>query len=202
MAWLCAYLIVSCILATVWLAVRIGVAIPGLWQTSSQFNSTEDWAPTNLALPAFDPFQDSVMDRELRIINHHLDRGEALEGFARGFFSPPRPVDWQLAAMGLKSPLLIAATPHRMLLFELESRLIPSKVCFVEYDAIGSLQPPKPGVLGTSRRMRFSLHSGKQYQMSFSGPLLDEELMRQEQRLAAYLRGLAPRFSPGAKEAA
>jgi hypothetical protein len=42
--------------------------------------------------------------------------------------------------------------------------------------------------------MRIGLLSGVEYQMGFNGPLFSPEGMRQEQRLAAYLRRLAPRY--------
>jgi hypothetical protein len=48
--------------------------------------------------------------------------------------------------------------------------------------------------------VRFGLKSGREYKLMLYGPLLNPEAMRYEQRLAAYLRELGPRF-PGSMAA-
>lgn len=89
-----------------------------------------------------------------------------------------------------------------MLLFERNARYTVLRLCVIGYDAIAYLRPPRPRILGQPGQMRFGLHSGREYQMDFWGPLLSDELMREEERLAAYLRELAPRFAPSSRVAA
>ena len=179
------------VLGVIWLAVQYARAIPGLWLTTTQFNSTSDWTPA----PEHDqirmPPMTTGLERGRRIITPHLEAGETLEGFAYAFFSPPRPKDWGPS----KNPVVIAVTSRRMLLFELNSYpQVVVRYRIIAYDAIQFLRPPKPGFMGTSTRMRFGLHSGAEYQLSFLGPLPYPEFLQQEQQLAAYLRWLAPRY--------
>ncbi len=201
-----AFVVINALLALVWFGWRLARTVPGLWMTSEQFNATADWTRAG---PHDQPPMShaaTTIDSSLRIINVHLERGETLEGFARGFFSPPRPVDWNPTLSTLKCPLLIAVTPHRMMLFEVAmldgaaawthpNALKVLRLCSIGYDAIEYLRPPKRGVLGTSGALRFGLRSGREYQMGFLGPLFSDEGMREEQRLAAHLRRIAPRFA-------
>lgn len=182
------------VLSAIWYGRVIGSRVPGLWRTSSQFNSTDDWTPIPQEGQDRVPTGVPLNGWFRGVITPHLEPGEALEGFANGFFMPPRPRDWGLR-MGLnKHPLLIAVTPHRMLLFEFGTWTV-QRSCFIRYDALQFLQPPQPGFMGTSGRLRFGLRSGAEYQMDFVGPLFNDDLMRQEQQLAAYLRWMAPRLA-------
>lgn len=188
--------------AVVWQVVMIARRIPGLWMSSSQFNSTEDWTPVPQDGQTPAGLGEILTEWHVGVITSHLEAGEALKGYARGFFWPPRPRDWGNQYGLQQHPLLIAVTSHRMLLFELGPRTV-HRSCFIGYDAIQFLRPPKQRLLGTSGPMRFGLHTGREYQVGFLGPLFSDEGMRQEQRLASYLRGLASRFqsSPAAEAA-
>jgi hypothetical protein len=194
----------ACTLASLWLRLR--EHIPGLWQNSSRFNSTEDW----IGAPEYGPTPESIPrtgpERELRILGRYLESGETLVGFARGYFSPGRRQDWgRWDRTGIqKYPLLIAATPRRLLLLEITPGQDVLRFCSIRHDAIRFLCPPRRGMWGTSGRMRLGLHSGLEYQLGFLGPLCNEALMQQEQRLAVHLRGLAQRFptSAGPRELA
>jgi hypothetical protein len=175
------------------IAMLIAAHLPYMLKDKSRFNSTADWtaAPeVEQETPTLTPL--TPYDREL--ITSYLEAGETLEGFTRGFFVPARPVDWKLASGLEKLPLLVAATSRRMLLFEV-TLLTVHRYCFIPYDEIEYLRPPKPGILGTSGRMRFGLKSGREYQMGFLGPLFSDEGMRQEQSMAAYFRFVAQRFA-------
>jgi len=89
-----------------------------------------------------------------------------------------------------------------MLLFEV-TVLKVHRTCFVPYEQIAFLDPPRPGMFGTSGQMRVGLRSGRAYQFKFLGPLFSPEGMRQEQRMAAYFRSIASRIgSPSAAGAA
>jgi hypothetical protein len=176
----------------VMIAVKIAVSIPGMFRDKSRFNSTDDWT----AAPEYEqetPIATCLTPYELRLITSYLEAGETLEGFTRAFFVPPRSQDWKFGSGLEKLPLLVAATSRRILLFEV-TLLTVHRYCFIPYDEIEYLQPPKPGILGTSGRMRFGLKSGREYHMDFFGPLFNDEGMRQEQGMAAYFRGIAPRF--------
>jgi hypothetical protein len=183
------------ILGVIYLAVLYAKAIPGLWQTTSQFNSTSGWTPASEHDQVPLPPMATGLEKGPRIITPHLETGETLEGFAYGFFHPPRPQDWGPRGGGSKYPVVIAVTPRRMLLFELKSYpQVVLRHCFIEYDAIQYLRPPKQGFLGTSGPLRFGLFSGLEYQLGFLGPIIYPEFLRQEQRLADYLRRLAARY--------
>lgn len=178
-------LLAAYVLARRWVSGRL---------TSSRFNSTSDWTPVPEHRPEMPPAGTPLTDHTRRIITPHLETEETLEGFARAFFSPARPQDWKFGSGIEKLPLLIAATSRRILLFEL-TVLTVHRYRFIPHDALEYMRPPKPGLLGTSGPVRFGLKSGVEYQMRFFGPLFSDEGMREEQRLAAYLRRLAPRFA-------
>lgn len=187
-------LVVLVVLALGWLVIRLAKTLPGLWMTSERLNSTDDWTPGPERDAPIKWSMTNLVELGQRIVNAHLEPGETFEGFASGFFSPPRPVDWMPSMRRLKCPLLIAATSRRILLFELDAGMTVTQFCFIGYDAIQYLSPPKPGLLGTSGRLRIGLTSGHEYQIGFLGPLFSEEGMRLEQRLAAHLRHIASRF--------
>lgn len=174
------------------IVVMIAVRIPDMFRDKSRFNSTADWTPAS-EYQQETPTATCLTPYELRLITSYLEAGETLEGFGRAFFVPPRSSDWRFGSGLEKLPLLVAATSRRLLLFEV-TLLTVHRYCFIPYDEIEYLQPPKPGILGTSGRMRFGLESGREYQMGFFGPLFNAEGMRQEQSMAAYLRRVAPRF--------
>ena len=169
--------------------------------SSKRINLTDDWTPgPNRGAP----IKWSMTDRlelGLQIVNGELEAGETLEGLATAFFQPPRLVDYSPSLRRLKCPLIIAATPRRILMFELDAGMTVVRFRFIGYDEIQYLSPPKQGILGTSGRLRFGLTSGLQYSVGFLGPLLRDEGMRQEQRLADYLRSIATRFPSSAPEA-
>ena len=174
------------------LAVMIAVHIPYMLKDKSRFNSTAEWIPA----PEYEqktPTGVCLTPYDQRLITSYLEPDETVEGFTRGFFVPHRPSDWRFGSGIEKLPLLIAATSRRMLLFEVRV-LTVYRYCFIPYDEIEYMQPPKPGILGTSGRMKFGLKSGHEYQMGFLGPLFSDEGMRQEQSMAAYFRWIAPRF--------
>ena len=167
--------------------------------SSKSMNSMEDWTPgPNRGAPLKWSATD-LLQLGLKIVDEELEEGETLEGLANGFFSPQR--DWNPSPRRLRCPLIIAATPRRILMFELDGGMTVNRFRFISYDEIQYLSPPKPTLFGTSGPLRFGLKSGVQYQVRFLGPVLREEGMRQEQRLAAYLRDIAPRFPSSASEA-
>ena len=165
---------------------------------SKRMNSMEDWTPGPDRLAPIKWSTTDVLALGRRIVDKELEAGETLEGFARGFFTPQG--TWSLSLRRLKCPLIIAATPRRILMFELDMGMTVNRFRFVGYDEIRYLSPPQPAACGTSRPLRFGLTSGVQYQVQFYGPLFSDEGMRQEQRLAAYLRQLAPRFPASTPE--
>jgi len=166
----------------------------GLWQTSTLLNRTDDWTPLRQEGQEPAPIATPLIDWFRRAITPHLEVGETLEGLANGYFSPPRRRDWG-NQMGLAAhPLLMAVTPRRILLFELGYRTV-ERYCFIHYEVIQFLIPPKEGVMGTSGNLRFGLKSGREYCAGLRGPLFNDQGMREEQRLAAYLRTIAPRFA-------
>ena len=173
--------------------VMIAVRIPSTPRDRSRFNSTTDWTPAP-EHRVKRPFVVRLTPYDLRLITSHLEAGETLEGFARAFFVPYRSSDWRLGTGIEKMPLMVAATSRRILLFEV-TLLTLHRYCFIPYDEIEYLQPPKAGFLGTSGRMRFGLKSGREYQMDLFGPLSNDEGMRQEQSMAACFRRIAPRFA-------
>jgi len=175
------------------IAVMIAVRIPSMFKDTSRLNQTTDWAAGPESQQKT-PTMTCLTPYELRLITSHLEAGETLEGFGRAFFVPHRAKDWRFGTTLEKLPLLVAATSRRILLFEV-TVMIVHRYCFISYDEIEYLQPPKQGMLGASGRMRFGLRTGREYQVGFFGPLLNEEGMRQEQSMAAHFRRIAPRFA-------
>ena len=163
-----------------------------------QMNSMDDWTPGPDRGAPIKWSSTDVLALGRQVVDKELEAGETLEGFARGFFTPRG--DWSLSMRRLKCPLIIAATPRRILMFELDMGMTVNRFRFIGYDEIRYLSPPKPAAFGTSGPVRFGLTSGVQYQVQFFGPLLSDEGMRQEQRLAAYLLQIAPRFPSSAAE--
>ena len=182
--------IVLAVMLPVYIAVRSRANRRG----RGGLNDTDDWTPGSgepVKAPVLTPF--TPYDREL--ITKHLEPGERLEGFARGFFVPGRVKDWSRpVSSGMsKLSLLVAATSSRMLLFEVALFNVQSN-CFVPYDAIEAMQPPKAGLFGTSGHMRVVLRSGRTYQFGFNGPLLNPEGMELEQAMAGKFRSVAARI--------
>ena len=177
------------VMLPVWIAVRILPAFGG----KEGLNVTEDWQPAPDNDPET-PTLTSLTPYDLQLITTYLESGETLEGFTRGFFVPARKQDWRFGSGIEKLPLLVAATSRRMLLFEV-TLLKVHRTCFVPYDQIESLNPPKPGIFGTSGRMKVCLRSGRTYQFGFLGPLFSAEGMRQEQRMAESFRRVAARIA-------
>jgi hypothetical protein len=162
-------------------------------------NLTDDWTPGPNRGAPFKWSMTNILELGLQIVDKELEPGETLEGFARGYVSPQR--DWNPSLRRLKCPLIIAATPRRILMFELDAGMTLTQFRFIGYDEIQYLSPPKEATFGTSGPLRFGLNSSLQYQVQFFGPLFNDEGMRQEQRLAAHLRQVAARFPSSALEA-
>ena len=181
------------VLLPVWIAVRMS----GMFRREANLNLTDDWSPGPDDQPET-PVLTPLTPYDLKLITRYLESGETLEGCARAFFFPPRARDYRFGAGVSKYPLLVAATSRRMLLFEV-TVLKVHRTCFVPYEQIAFLDPPRPGMFGTSGQMRVGLRSGRTYQFKFLGPLFSPEGMRQEQRMAAYFRSIAFRIgSPSA----
>jgi hypothetical protein len=179
----------------VWIALRVRGEFGG----KTGLNLTEDWTPGPESHPEA-PTMTCLTPYDLELITQYLESGETLEGFARAFFVPQRAQDWKIDSGIAKLPLLVAATSRRILLFEV-TLLHVHRTCFVPYDEVETLDPPKPGLFGTSGRMKVRLRSGRTYQFGFLGPLLNAEGMRQEQHMAEYFRGISGRIgsSSGAR---
>jgi len=177
------------VMLPVWIAVRVSRQFGG----KDGLNATEDWTPGPEDHPET-PTLTSLTPYDLQLITRYLESGETLEGFGRGFFVPNRAQDWKIGSGIEKLPLLVAATSRRMLLFDVTG-LNVHRTCSVPYDQVESLDPPKPGIFGTSGRMRVRLRSGREYQFGFLGPLLNAEGMRQEQRMAEYFRNISARIA-------
>jgi hypothetical protein len=165
----------------------------GFRKPSSQFNSTARWTPVPDFVAESPPAGTILTPHEHRIIAPYLEPDEELEGFARASFRPPRLQDFGFGRGMSGLPVLIAATPRRLLMFEV-TLLTLHRYCSIPYENIEYLRPPQAGAMGTSGPMRLGLKSGLEYQLVFFGPLFSDEGMRYEQRLATYLRWLAPRF--------
>ena len=175
------------------LVVVIAGRFPDLFEGKSKLNSRADWTPAPEYSQEAVPAGTCLAPYELQLITSYLDEEETLEGFAEAFFLPRRFNDWKYADGFSPRSLLVAATSHRILLFEVTVPTV-HRFCFIPYDDIAYLRPPKSRLLGTSGNMRFGLKSGREYQMGLVGPLFSEEGMKQEQKMAAYLRQIAPRF--------
>ena len=184
------------VLAFGYLGLRVAWTTRDL--SSKAMNSMEDWTPgPNRGAPIKWSMTD-LLALGLQIVDQELEAGETLEGLARGYFSPQR--NWNPSLRRLKCPLIIAATPRRILMFELDAGMTVNQFRFIGYDEIQYLSPPEPAAFGTSGPLRFGLTSGAHYQVRFLGPMYSDEGMRQEQRLGAYLRHIAPRFPSSAPE--
>jgi hypothetical protein len=175
------------VMLAVFVALRLGRlrATPGL-------NETDDWMPgpdDHPKTPTLTPL--TPYDRKL--ISAHLEPGETLAGFARGFFVPARPRDYKFGTGLEKLPLLVAATSRRILLFEVKLLKV-YRTRFVPYDEVAFIEPPKPGLFGTSGKMKVGLRSGRAYQFGFLGPVLNAEGMRQEQQMAEHFRRMSVRI--------
>ena len=157
-------------------------------------NQTGHWTPARDFVAENPPVGTVIVEYEHRIITPHLEPGEELEGFARARFDPLRPQDYGFGKGGYSWPVLIAATPRRLLMFEV-THLTLHRYCSIPYETIDFLRPPQPGMMGSSGPMRLGLKSGHEYRLQFYGPLYSEEGMNYEHRLATYLRWLAPRFA-------
>ena len=187
------------VLAFGYIGLRIAWSVKGL--SSKRMNLTDDWTPGPDRGAPIKWSMTNLLELGLQIANKELEAGETLEGLANAFFQPPRAEDYSVSLRRLKRPLIIAVTPRRILMFELDAGMTVVRSCFIGYDEIQYLSPPKQGIFGTSGNLRFGLTSGRQYSVGFLGPLLSDEGMRQEQRLAAYLREIASRFPSSAQEA-
>jgi hypothetical protein len=159
------------------------------------FNQTDDWAPGPDDHPKT-PQLTCLTPYTRELILPHLESDETLVGFARGSFDPARSKDWKPGSGLEKLPLLVAATSRRMLLFEVRVLNVLS-TCFVPYEEIEAIEPPKPGLFGTSGRMSVRLRSGRQYRFGFLGPLLDDEGMATEQAMAEQFRQVAGQIDSG-----
>lgn len=174
------------------LAMLFIVRLPHLLARRSGLNETDDWTPGPDVHPETPPMT-PLTPYTLEIVTSYLEAGETLEGFARAYFEPARMKDFKIGSGIEKLPLVVAATQRRILLFEV-TLLIVHRTCFIPYEQVASLRPPKPGLFGTSGQMRIDLKSGRAYQFGFHGPLLSEEGMQQEQALAEHFRSIAWRF--------
>src|SRR5687767_4165794 len=151
-----ALLIGVAIVLGIQLGAMLYARIPGLFQDKSHLNATADWTPGRPEQQQKAPSLTSLVPYELRLITSHLEEGERLEGFGRAFFVPHRAREYRFGGNLEKTPLLVAATSRRILLFEV-TLLTVHRFCFIGHDQIEFLQPPKPGMLGTTGRMGFGL---------------------------------------------
>jgi hypothetical protein len=161
-----------------------------IWASGGRLNSKTGWTLVPQQGQTRAPIGVDLNQWFRGVIMPHLEAGETLEGHARGFFRPS--LDVRIKS-GLLGYLLVAVTPRRILLFDLSQRTV-CRTCVIEHDDIEYLCPPQPGLWGTSGSLRFGLHSGREYQIEFVGPLLSAEGMGQEQNLAVYFRSIGPRF--------
>jgi hypothetical protein len=188
-------------LAFGWLRFRIAWTVR---HTSKLMNATDDWTlGPNRGAPIKWSMTDTI-ELGLQIAGKELEAGETLEGLARAYFWPRRAVDWSMSLRRLKYPLIIAATPRRILMFEIDGGMTVVRYCLIGNDEIQYLSAPQERAFANSGRLRFGLTSGREYQVQFSGPRYSEEGMRLEQRLSDHLRQVATRFpssAPGAEAA-
>lgn len=183
-----AAVVISLVPAAIFLA-----SIPAMiqiWASRGRLNSKTGWTPVPQEGQARAPMGADLNPWFRGVINRHLEPGETLEGYARAFFRPS--LDLRTRA-GLLGYLLIAMTSRRILLFDLGVRTV-CRYCLIKFEDLEYLCAPQPGRWGTSKSLRFGLHSGREYQLDFRGPLLNAEGMGQEQNLAAYFRSIGPRF--------
>jgi hypothetical protein len=79
-------------------------------------------------------------------------------------------------------------------MFEIDGGMTVKHYRFVDWSEVGSLSRRETGG-ARHPAARFGLTNGREYRTQFVGPLFSDEGMLQERRLAAYLRGIAPRFA-------
>jgi hypothetical protein len=185
--------IVLALTIPVWIVARLRAGR----READGFNRTDDWAPgpdEHRKAPQLT----CLTPHTRELILPHLESGETLVGFGRAFFDPARRKDWKPGSGLEKLPLLVAATSRRMLLFEVRVLNVQS-TCFVPYEEIEAIEPPKPGLFGTSGRMSVRLRSGRQYRFGFLGPLLDDEGMAMEQAMAEQFRHVAAQIDSGSR---
>jgi hypothetical protein len=100
-------LIFACVAVTSYMVFQVMRGL-GSGKASSQFNCTSDWTPAPEHEPEKPPAGTPLISYEMRIVAAHLEAGETLQGCARGFFSPPRRLDYKIGTGVEKLPLLIA----------------------------------------------------------------------------------------------
>jgi len=159
-----------------------------------RLNATGHWTPVPDFVAENPPVGTVLVEYQHRIVTRYLEPGEELEGFAHARFNPPRPQDYGFARGGSGFPVLIAATPHRLLMFEV-THLTLHRYCSIPFEQIDTLRPPQPAMMGSSGPMTLGLKSGFEYRLQFYGPLYSEDGMSYEHKLATFLRWLAPRFA-------
>ena len=169
--------------------------------SSTRLNQTAQWTPVPDFVAERAPSGIILTEYEHRIITPYLEPGEELEGFTRGWFVPRRPQDYGFGRGSYGYPLLIAATPRRLLMFEV-TRLTLHRYRSIPYETIAYLRPPQATTFGSSGPMSLGLHSGFEYRLQFLSPLAHEESMAYEHRLAAFLRWMAPRLSASSQSVA
>ena len=160
----------------------------------SQRNTTAHWTPVHDFVAEDPPTGTDLVEYQHRIITRYLEPGEVLEGFTYARFDPLRPQDYGFGKGGSSFCVLIAATPHRLLMFEV-TRLTLHRYCSIPFEQIAFLRPPQPAIWGSSGPMSLGLTTGFEYRLLFYGPLYSEDGMRYEHKLATFLRWLAPRFA-------
>ena len=160
----------------------------------ARLNATAHWTPVRDFIAERPRTGTILTEYEHRILTPYLEPGEELEGFARAGFVPRRPQDYGFGRGGYGWPVLIAATPRRLLMFEV-TLLTLHRYCSVPLETITYLRPPQPQMLGSSSPMSLGLASGFEYRLQFVGQVFSEQDMNYEHKLAAYLRWLAPRFA-------
>ena len=80
---------------------------------------------------------------------------ETLWWVSSGFVVGERGAMYRVDGSALeKLPLVVAATSRRLLMFEV-TLLTVHRTCFVPYSEIVSIEPPKPGLFGTSGHTHF-----------------------------------------------
>src|SRR5262245_6932268 len=109
-------LLVSAVVLAVLLGSLTLVRFLALRGNRPGLNETDDWTPgpdTDVKTPLYT----SLTPYTRELVTAHLEPGETLVGFARGFFVPPRPKDYRAGNSLAKCPLVVAVTPRRVLLF-------------------------------------------------------------------------------------
>src|SRR5690349_16297395 len=94
----------------------------------SQRNNTAHWTPAHDFVAENPPTGTVLVEYQHRIVTRYLEPGEELEGFAQARFDPLRPQDYGFGKGGSSFCVLIAATPRRLLMFEV-TRLTLHRYC-------------------------------------------------------------------------